>query len=232
MGGAHFTFQIPRELSSPDGRRDPDEPSPPRLRLDRGGHRTDVLGQVRGADPAAPSGGDRAPAGRRSSSRRSTTGSTRGDVVSHSQWRHPVRGRGAGRRDHWPVSTRAPRSSGSTRRQFFDDALPTGLQPSRQPRQAGHRGRPRHGLPRRPVRPDARRFSPSRRRCTRSTPSAPAVARPAAYTQRLTESEEQVVVGAPDIYEARCRRCHEPEGAVAGSGASGCSHPPPYREKS
>jgi thymidine kinase len=40
---------------------------------------------------------------------------------------------------------------------------------------------------------------------------------PAAYTQRLTESKEQVVVGAADVYEARCRRCHEPEGAVAGA---------------
>jgi thymidine kinase len=40
---------------------------------------------------------------------------------------------------------------------------------------------------------------------------------PAAYTQRLTENEERVVVGASGVYEARCRRCHEPEGAVMGS---------------
>jgi thymidine kinase len=40
---------------------------------------------------------------------------------------------------------------------------------------------------------------------------------PASYTQRLTSSKEQVVVGAADVYEARCRRCHEPEGAVAGT---------------
>jgi thymidine kinase len=39
----------------------------------------------------------------------------------------------------------------------------------------------------------------------------------ASYTQRLTESKELVVVGAADVYEARCRRCHEPEGAVAGA---------------
>ncbi len=37
----------------------------------------------------------------------------------------------------------------------------------------------------------------------------------AAYTQRLIPSEQQVVVGAAGVYEARCRRCHEPEGAVA-----------------
>jgi len=35
----------------------------------------------------------------------------------------------------------------------------------------------------------------------------------AAYTQRLIPSDEQVVVGAAGVYEARCRRCHEPEGA-------------------
>jgi thymidine kinase len=39
----------------------------------------------------------------------------------------------------------------------------------------------------------------------------------ASYTQRLTTDKERVVVGAIDVYEARCRRCHEPEGAVEGS---------------
>src|SRR5271155_3858845 len=32
---------------------------------------------------------------------------------------------------------------------------------------------------------------------------------PAVHTQRLVESEELVVVGASDMYEARCRRCFE-----------------------
>ncbi len=36
---------------------------------------------------------------------------------------------------------------------------------------------------------------------------------PASYTQRLVASAQQVVVGASDVYEARCRRCHEPDGA-------------------
>ncbi len=40
---------------------------------------------------------------------------------------------------------------------------------------------------------------------------------PANSTQRLVASREQVVVGAADVYEARCRRCHEPEGAVQGN---------------
>jgi thymidine kinase len=35
---------------------------------------------------------------------------------------------------------------------------------------------------------------------------------PASYTQRLTQSQEQVVVGAADIYEARCRHCFDPGG--------------------
>lgn len=38
---------------------------------------------------------------------------------------------------------------------------------------------------------------------------------PAVHTQRLVESEELVVVGAAGIYEARCRRCFEPNPALA-----------------
>jgi thymidine kinase len=33
--------------------------------------------------------------------------------------------------------------------------------------------------------------------------------RPANFTQRLTESTERVIVGAGDVYEARCRVCFE-----------------------
>lgn len=33
---------------------------------------------------------------------------------------------------------------------------------------------------------------------------------PAKHTQRLVESEDLIVVGATDMYEARCRRCFEP----------------------
>jgi len=35
---------------------------------------------------------------------------------------------------------------------------------------------------------------------------------PASYTQRLTADQEQVLVGAGDTYEARCRRCFDPGG--------------------
>lgn len=39
---------------------------------------------------------------------------------------------------------------------------------------------------------------------------------PAKHTQRLFASDELVVVGATGMYEARCRRCFEPELAKAG----------------
>jgi thymidine kinase len=50
----------------------------------------------------------------------------------------------------------------------------------------------------------------------------------ASYTQRLSDARERVVVGAADVYEARCRRCHEPAGAVAG--ANPWLFEPPARE--
>lgn len=33
---------------------------------------------------------------------------------------------------------------------------------------------------------------------------------PASYTQRLSQSRDRVVVGAKEMYEARCRACYEP----------------------
>lgn len=33
---------------------------------------------------------------------------------------------------------------------------------------------------------------------------------PANFTQRLTTSRDRVVIGATDVYEARCRHCYEP----------------------
>ncbi|HLX42963.1 MAG TPA: thymidine kinase [Bryobacteraceae bacterium] len=36
---------------------------------------------------------------------------------------------------------------------------------------------------------------------------------PANHSQRLIESQDLIVVGAMDAYEARCRRCFEPEGS-------------------
>jgi thymidine kinase len=34
---------------------------------------------------------------------------------------------------------------------------------------------------------------------------------PAKHTQRLIANEELIVVGAAGMYEARCRRCFEPD---------------------
>ena len=38
---------------------------------------------------------------------------------------------------------------------------------------------------------------------------------PAKHTQRLVESGDLIVVGAAGMYEARCRRCFEPNIALA-----------------
>jgi thymidine kinase len=51
---------------------------------------------------------------------------------------------------------------------------------------------------------------------------------PASYTQRITGDKERVVVGATDVYEARCRRCHEPEGST--DTGAGWLFPPPDDE--
>lgn len=37
---------------------------------------------------------------------------------------------------------------------------------------------------------------------------------PGLFTQRVVESEELVVLGATDTYEARCRRCYDPQEAL------------------
>jgi thymidine kinase len=37
---------------------------------------------------------------------------------------------------------------------------------------------------------------------------------PGLFTQRVVHSDELVVLGATDAYEARCRRCYDPEEAV------------------
>jgi thymidine kinase len=43
---------------------------------------------------------------------------------------------------------------------------------------------------------------------------------PAVHTQRLVHSDELIVVGAKGLYEARCRRCFEPEVALRPHAAS------------
>ncbi len=44
---------------------------------------------------------------------------------------------------------------------------------------------------------------------------------PAVHTQRLIESDELIVVGAQGAYEARCRRCFEPNPALANAKKEG-----------
>jgi len=138
-----------------------------------------------------------------------------GEVVSHSQWRLPSE---VVERADEILARLDPRTEvvGIDEAQFFDDALP------RVVTHLAHLGKrvivagldmDYRGIPFGPmptllaIAEDVRKINAICTRC----------GAPAAYTQRLTDSEEQVVVGAADIYEARCRRCHEPEGAVAGA---------------
>lgn len=44
---------------------------------------------------------------------------------------------------------------------------------------------------------------------------------PATYTQRLIASRERVVVGAAEVYEARCRACFDPQLTERGQEADG-----------
>jgi thymidine kinase len=147
------------------------------------------------------------------------------DVVSHSQWRIPCE---VVERSGEILKRLDPRTEvvGIDEAQFFDDELP---------RICGHlanlgkrvivagldmdyRGVPFGSMP--TVLAVAEKVDKIHAICTRC-------GAPAAYTQRLTEAEEQVVVGAADVYEARCRRCHEPEGAMSGS--EPWLFPPPAR---
>ncbi|HEV2387098.1 MAG TPA: thymidine kinase [Candidatus Acidoferrales bacterium] len=52
---------------------------------------------------------------------------------------------------------------------------------------------------------------------------------PAVHTQRLVVSEELIVVGASGTYEARCRRCFEPQ--LAPEKPSGAEEPRPRGER-
>ena len=132
------------------------------------------------------------------------------DVVSHSQWRLPCQV--VERADE--ITARVdPRTEvvGIDEAQFFDDALPLACSHlaslGKRVIVAGldmdYRGIPFGPMP--TLLAIAEKVHKISAICSRC-------GAPAAYTQRLSESRAQVVVGAADIYEARCRRCHEPEG--------------------
>jgi thymidine kinase len=137
------------------------------------------------------------------------------DVVSHSQWRIPCE---VVERAEEITHRVDPRTEvvGIDEAQFFDDALPEACSRlaslGKRVIVAGldmdYRGIPFGPMP--TILAIAEKVHKISAICSRC-------GAPAAYTQRLTESREQVVVGAADIYEARCRRCHEPEGAVRGA---------------
>jgi len=136
------------------------------------------------------------------------------DVVSHSRWRAPSE---AVQRADEILERLDPRTEvvAVDEAQFFDAALPGVCahlaQLGKRVIVAGldmdYRGVPFGPMPE--LLAIAERVDKIAAICTRCGAQA-------AYTQRLTADEAQVVVGAGDVYEARCRRCHEPEGATVG----------------
>jgi len=134
------------------------------------------------------------------------------DVVSHSQWRIPCE---VVERAEEILSRVDPRTEvvGVDEAQFFDDALPRvcsrlaslGKRVIVAGLDMDFRGIPFGPMP--TILAIAEKVEKLSAICSRC-------GAPAAYTQRLTASAEQVVVGAADVYEARCRLCHEPEGPM------------------
>lgn len=136
------------------------------------------------------------------------------DVVSHSQWRVPS----VAVQDSAEVLTRLdPRTEvvGIDEAQFFDAGLPAtcchlahlGKRVIVAGLDMDFRGVAFGPMPE--LLAIAERVDKVTAICTRCGAQA-------SYTQRLTAESQQVVVGASGIYEARCRRCHEPEGATLG----------------
>ncbi|MCU0235304.1 MAG: thymidine kinase [Thermoanaerobaculales bacterium] len=138
-----------------------------------------------------------------------------GDVVSHSQMRIPCE---LVERSDEVLPRLDPRTEvvGIDEAQFFDDALPAlcghlanlGKRVIVAGLDMDYRGVPFGPMP--VLLAVAERVQKISAICSRC-------GAPAAYTQRLVASDELVVVGAAGAYEARCRRCHEPEGAPPAS---------------
>lgn len=134
------------------------------------------------------------------------------DVVSHSRWRLPceVVERSAEIRPRLDPRTEVV---GIDEAQFFDDGLPAvcthladlGKRVVVAGLDMDYRGVPFGPMPE--LLAIAEKVHKIHAICTRC-------GGPASYTQRLVQSDERVVVGAAGVYEARCRRCHEPDGAV------------------
>ena len=137
------------------------------------------------------------------------------DVVSHSQWRIPCE---VVERAEEILRRLDPRTEvvGIDEAQFFDDELPAvcshlaslGKRVIVAGLDMDYRGIPFGPMP--TILAIAEKVDKISAICSRC-------GAPAAYTQRLTAAAEQVVVGAADVYVARCRRCHEPEGGVVGA---------------
>jgi thymidine kinase len=135
-----------------------------------------------------------------------------GDVVSHSQWRIPCQV--VEKADEILVHL-DPRTEvvGIDEGQFFDDQLSKvcnhladlGKRVVVAGLDMDYRGVPFGPMPELlAIAEEVRKIHAICTRC----------GAPASYTQRLTGEAQQVLVGATDVYEARCRRCHEPDGGT------------------
>ena len=149
-----------------------------------------------------------------------------GDVVSHSRWRIPCEVVDCADE---VMNRLDPRTEvvGIDEGQFFDDELPkvcTHLASLGKRVIVAGLDMDYRGVPFGPM-PELLAIAEEVRKiqaiCTRC-------GAPASYTQRMTKDNERVLVGATDVYEARCRRCHEPEGAAAGDAM--WLFPPPIGE--
>lgn len=137
-----------------------------------------------------------------------------GEVVSHSRWRIPSE---TVEDSSEIISGLDPRTDvvGIDEAQFFDDGLP-GV--CRHLADFGKRvivaglDMDYQGIPFGPI-PELLAIA---EQVQKITAICARCGSPASYTQRLIASSEQVVVGATGVYEARCRRCHEPDGAIEG----------------
>jgi thymidine kinase len=138
---------------------------------------------------------------------------TEGDVVSHSQWRLPCE---VVERAEEVMARLDPRTEvvGIDEAQFFDEEL---IKVCSHLADLGKRvivaglDMDYGGVPFGPM-PELLAIAEKVHKITAICARCGA---PASYTQRLTESKERVIVGSTEVYEARCRRCHEPEGVVA-----------------
>jgi thymidine kinase len=154
---------------------------------------------------------------------------SREHVVSHSQWQLPsqtVRSASEIAQGLRPLV----RVVGIDEAQFFDDALVDlaisaanrGIRVILAGLDLDYRGRPFGPMP---------QLLAVANEVTKINAICMQCGEPAHFSQRLSPSSEHIVIGANDVYEARCRRCFIPSGTTGPSPASPLSASNGKREK-